>query len=228
VVDADFDSLMPLAFPRTNLALAGFGYRGIGRLKPGVTIAQANADIARMLPIWMDSWTNGPGTNPQFYERWRITPAIRLLKTEVTGSVGNVLWVVMGTIGLVMLMAWANVTNLMLVRVGGRQQEIAVRAALGATSPRIVATLLVESGMLGLAGSLFGLGLAWAGLRLLVLIGPGQLPRLNEIAIGQRGAGICSAGRACIDAFPRLDSGVQILSAASGRSAAKRRPQRHN
>jgi predicted permease len=189
VVDADFDLLMPLAFPRTNLALAGFGYRGIGRLKPGVTIAQANADIARMLPIWMDSWTNGPGTNPQFYERWRITPAIRLLKTEVTGSVGNVLWVVMGTIGLVMLMACANVTNLMLVRVGGRQQEIAVRAALGATSPRIVATLLVESGMLGLAGSLFGLGLAWAGLRLLVLIGPGQLPRLNEIAIDSEALG---------------------------------------
>jgi predicted permease len=189
MVDADFDLLMPLRFPRANLALAGFGYRGIGRLKPGITIAQANADIARMLPIWMDSWTNGPGSNPHFYEKWRITPAIRPLKSEVTGSVSDVLWVVMGTIGLVMLMACANVTNLMLVRVDGRQQEIAVRAALGATSERIAGTLLVESGMLGLAGSLLGLGLAWAGLQLLVAIGPGQLPRLNEIALDSQAVG---------------------------------------
>jgi predicted permease len=183
VVDTDFDLLMPLRFPRANLVLAGFGYHGIGRLKPGVTIAQANADIARMLPIWMDSWTNGPGSNPHFYERWRITPAIRPLKAEVTGSVGPVLWIVMGTIGLVMLMACANVTNLMLVRVDGRQQEIGIRASLGATSSRIAGTLLVESGILGLAGSLFGVGFAWAGLRLLVALGPGQLPRLNEIVL---------------------------------------------
>ncbi len=186
VVTADFDLLRPLRFSRTNLALAGFGYRGIARLKPGVTIAQANSDLTRMLPIWMDSWSNGPGTDSHFYERWRITPAIRLLKTEVTGNIGNVLWVVMGTIALVMLMACANVTNLMLVRVGGRQREIAVRAALGASSMRITGALLIESGMLGLAGSVLGLGLASAGLRLLLAIGPGQLPRLDEIALDGR------------------------------------------
>lgn len=183
VVDTDFDLLMPLRFPRTNLVLAAFGYRGIARLKPGATIAQANADIVRMLPIWMDSWTNGPGSDPHFYEKWRIAPAVRPLKAEVTGSVGNVLWVVMGTIGLVMLMACANVTNLMLVRVGGRRQEIAVRAALGASPARITGTLLAESAMLAVAGSLLGLVLAWAGLQVLVAIGPGQLPRLNEIAL---------------------------------------------
>lgn len=183
VVSADFDLLTPLAFPRANLVLAGFGYRGIARLKPGAAIAQADADLARMLPIWMDSWSNGPGTNSHFYERWRITPAIRPLKTEVTGSVGNVLWVVMATISLVMLMACANVTNLMLVRVEARQREIAVRAAIGASALRIVGTLLIESAMLALAGSFFGLALAWAGLRLLLAIGPGQLPRLEEIGL---------------------------------------------
>ena len=183
VVDADFDLLTPLLFPRTNLILAGFGYRGIARLKPGVMIAQANADIARMVPIWMDSWTNGPGTNPHVYKKWRIAPAIRPLKQEVIGSIGNVLWVVMGTIGLVMLITCANVTNLMLVRVEGRQQELAVRAALGASSMRILRILLIESAVLGLFGGLLGLGIAYAGLRLLVAIGPGQLPRLNEIAL---------------------------------------------
>ncbi|MFL6442845.1 MAG: ABC transporter permease [Candidatus Sulfotelmatobacter sp.] len=186
VVTADFELLTPLLFPRTNLALAGFGYRGVARLKRGVTIAQANADLARMLPIWMDSWSNGPGSNSHFYERWRITPAIRPLKMEVTGNIGNVLWVVMGTLALVMLLACANVTNLMLVRVGGRQREIAVRAALGASSMRIVGTLLIESGLLALAGTLLALGLAWSGLKLLLAIGPGQLPRLEEIALDGR------------------------------------------
>ncbi len=186
IVTADFDLLTPLLFPRTNLKLAGFGFRGIARLKPGVTIARANADIARMLSVWMDSWTNGPGSNPHFYEKWRIAPAIRPLKQEVIGSVGNVLWIVMGTIGLVMLIACANVTNLMLVRIEGRQQELAVRAALGANSARILRILLTESGMLGLTGGLLASGLAYAGLHLLVVIGPGQLPRLNEIALDSR------------------------------------------
>ncbi len=92
MVRADFDVIAPLAFDRNKQILAGFGFQGIGRLKPGVTIAQADADIARMVPIWMDSWSNGPGTNPHSYEQWRITPAIRPLKQEVVGNIsGNAL-----------------------------------------------------------------------------------------------------------------------------------------
>jgi hypothetical protein len=72
-LDADFDLIGPLAFDRGKLILAGFGYHGVARLKPGVAIAQANADMTRMLPIWMDSWSNGPGTNPHIYETWKIT-----------------------------------------------------------------------------------------------------------------------------------------------------------
>ena len=124
--------MVPLAFDRGKLILAGFGYNAIARLKPNVTIAEANADISRMLPIWMDSWSNGPGSNPHIYETWRITPAIRPLKQEVIGNVSEVLWVVMGTIGVVMLITCANLANLLLVRVEARQQELAVRAALGA------------------------------------------------------------------------------------------------
>ena len=133
-----------------------------------------------MLPIWMDSWSNGPGTNPHIYETWKITPMIRPLKQEVIGNVGEVLWVVMGTIGLVMLIACANVTNLLLVRVEARQQELAVRAALGAGWARIVRGLLVESVMLGLMGGVIGVGLAYAGVRFLVAIGPANLPRLTK------------------------------------------------
>ena len=191
--DADFDVIVPLAFDRANVILAGFGYHGIARLKPGATIAQANADLTRMLPIWMDSWSNGPGTNPHIYETWRITPMIRPLKQEVIGNVGELLWVVMGTIGVVMLIACANVTNLLLVRVEARQQELAVRTAFGAGWTRIVRGLLVESVMLGLMGGVAGVGLAYAGVRLLKAVGPSNLPRLSEIAIDPRTLGFTFA-----------------------------------
>jgi predicted permease len=185
-VGADFDLVCPLAFNRGKLILAGFGYHGIARLKPGATIADANADITRMVPIWMDSWSNGPGQNSHIYEQWKITPMIRPLKQEVIGNVGELLWVVMGTIGLVMLIACANVANLMLVRVEARQQELAVRAALGAAWTRLVRGLLVESTMLGLMGGAIGVGLAYAGVSFLVAAGPANLPRLNEISIDAR------------------------------------------
>jgi len=188
-VDADFDLVCPLAFDRGKLNLAGFGFHGIARLKPGATIAEADADMTRMLPIWMDSWSNGPGQNSHIYEQWKITPMIRPLKQEVIGNVGELLWVVMGTIGLVMLIASANVANLMLVRVEARQQELAVRAALGAAWTRIVRGLLVESVILGLMGGVSGAGLAYAGVRFLVAAGPANLPRLNEISIDARTLG---------------------------------------
>ena len=186
LVNQDFDVLVPLAFDRNNLKLAGFGYQGVARLKPGVSIAQADADITRMVPIWMDTFSNGPGTNPHFYETWRITPALRSLKQDVIGDVGNVLWVVMATIGLVMLIACTNVANLLLVRADARQQELAIRAALGAGRGRIARELLLESVLLGLLGGVLGVTVAYAGLMLLMAIGPANLPRLNEISLDER------------------------------------------
>ena len=188
-VDTDFDVIVPLKFDPVKQTLAGFGFQGIARLKPGATIPEANADLTRMLGIWMDSWTNGPGTDPHIYETWKITPLIRPLKQEVIGNVSEVLWVVMGTIALVMLIACANVTNLLLVRVEARQQELAVRAALGAGWQRIVSGLLIESVMLGLMGGVVGVGLAYAGVRFLAAVGPANLPRLSEISIDVRTLG---------------------------------------
>ncbi len=131
----------------------------------------------------MDSWTNGPGTDPHWYENWKITPAFQPLKEQVVGSVGNVLWIVMATIGVVMLIACTNVANLLLVRADGRQQELAVRSALGAARWRIARELLLESVTLGLLGGAVGVGVAYAGLRLLIAIGPENLPRLSEISL---------------------------------------------
>jgi predicted permease len=183
VVSYDFDLLVPAAFDPVKQSLAGFAFHGIGRLRPDVTISQADADVARLLNVWMDSWTNGPGTDPHWYLKWKITPAFQPLKEQVVGSVGNVLWVVMATIGLVMLIACTNVANLLLVRADGRQQELAVRSALGAGRWRIARELLLESVTLGLLGGAAGVGVAYAGLRLLIAIGPENLPRLTEISL---------------------------------------------
>ncbi len=185
-VDADFDLIAPLPFDRVNLPLAGFGFHGIARLKPGATITEANADLTRLLPVWMNSWSNGPGQNSHIYEQWRITPMIHPLKQEVIGNVGEFLWVVMATITLVMLIACANVTNLLLVRIEARQQELAVRTALGAGRARIVRGLLIESVMLGIMGGVVGVIFAYAGVDFLVAVGPSNLPRLNEISIDAR------------------------------------------
>jgi predicted permease len=186
MVDQDFDLLLPFAIDRSELKLAPFCCNGIGRLKPGVPIEQANADIARLLPLWMDSWSNGSGTNPHWYERWKIKPNFTLLKRQVIGDVGNVLWVVMATIGVVMLIVCMNVANLLLVRAESRHQELSIRAALGAGRTRIARELLLESLVLGLIGGALGVGVAAAALRLLVSIGPANLPRLSEISLDAR------------------------------------------
>ncbi len=183
VVDHDFDVLAPFAFERDKQPLAGFGLQGIGRLRPGVTISAANADIARLIPVWMDSFSNGPGFDSHWYVKWRITPDFHSLKQEVVGNAGGVLWVVMGTIGIVLLIACVNVANLLLVRAEARRVELSIRAALGAVRGRIARELLFESVLLGLLGGALGIGIAAAALRLLVSIGPANLPRLSEISL---------------------------------------------
>jgi predicted permease len=189
VVDHDFDLLVPLAFDPVKEPLGGFAYRGIGRLKPGVAIPQANADLASLLNVWMDSWSNGPGSDPHWYLRWKITPALQPLKETVVGNIQAVLWVVMGTIGIVMLIACTNVANLLLVRADARQQELAIRSALGAGRWRVARALLLESLTLGLMGVAAGVAVAYAGLHLLTELGPVELPRLNEISLDSRSIG---------------------------------------
>ena len=140
-----------ITFDRSRLTLGGFDYSSLARLKPGVTVADANADIARMLPIWLNAWPIPPNTPAgRSFENWRITPAVQPLKDEVVGGVGDMLWVLMATIGMVLLIACANVANLMLVRSESRRQEFAVRTALGAGRGHIAREVLVESLVLSL------------------------------------------------------------------------------
>jgi len=186
MVDQDFDLLIPMAVDRLHQKLAPFGYDGVARLKPNASLAQANADVARLVSVWMDSWSNGPGTNPHYYEVWRITPNFRSLKQQVIGSISSVLWVVMSTVGIVLLIACTNIANLLLVRAESRQQELSIRAALGAGRGRIARQLLVESVVVSLAGGALAVAVAYSGLQLLAAVGPADLPRVSEIALDAR------------------------------------------
>ncbi len=175
--------IRPLRFNRTETFIGDFSYRGIARLRPGVTLAEARADVARMIPIGIEKFPVLQGYNKKMYADALFAPDLKPLKDEVVGDIGKTLWVLLGTIGVVLLIACANVANLLLVRAEGREQELAVRAALGASWVQIAHELLAESMALGLAGGALGLGIAYAALRVLIAMAPANLPRLSEISI---------------------------------------------
>jgi predicted permease len=182
-LDMDPVLLQPLQFDRANTVLGNFSYEGLARLKPGLTIAQANADVARMLPIANRTFQAPPGFSVKFFENAHIAPAVRPFKKDMLGDIDGILWVLMGTIGIVLLIACANVANLLLVRVEGRQRELMIRSALGAGKGRIAAELLFESLVLGLLGGAAGVFVAYAALRMLIALAPEGIPRLNEIGM---------------------------------------------
>jgi predicted permease len=166
--------LLPMQLDRAAIRGVSFGFQALGRLKPGVTLAAANADVARMIPLV----ERVPG-----YKALRLEPNIRPLAQDVIGNVGRFLWILMGAVGMVLLIACANAANLFLVRSEGRQQELAVRAALGANRGRIARELLTESVMLGMAAGAAGLLFAQAAIDVLRRLAPATLPRVDEISI---------------------------------------------
>jgi predicted permease len=182
-LQADPSLVMPLQFNRAEVPVGNFSYQGIARLKPGVTIDQASGDVARLLPRVPELFPLPPGFTRTMYDELKMAPRLRPLADEVIGDIGQVLWILLGTVGLVLLIACANVANLSLVRAESRQQEFAVRTALGASRGQMARSLLSESVALGLSGGVLGLLLAEAGLALLRWLAPSGLPRLDDIAI---------------------------------------------
>lgn len=175
--------ILPMQLNRDEVFVGNFSYRGLARLKPGATIEQANADVARMLPMLMERFPLAPGISREMFEQAKFGPNVRPLKQDLVGDVGNVLWVLMAAVGIVLFIACANVANLLLVRAEGRQQELAVRAALGANRSAIARELLTDTVTLSLLGGILGLAVAYGALRFLLYLDPSNLPRLEEIAI---------------------------------------------
>ena len=175
--------IVPLKIDRKTIHAAGFNYQGLARLKPGVTIAQANADVERLLPSLTSRFPLPQGFTQKMFDDARFGSLVRPLDVDVVGDIGSMLWILLGTVGLVLLVACANVANLFLVRAEARQQELAIRLALGAEARRVAWQLMSESLLVAMIGGVLGIALAYGGIQLLVYLQPAQLPRLNEITI---------------------------------------------
>ncbi len=169
------DVVLPMPLDANAPRGISFGFQALARLKPGVTLAQANADVARLISLL-----------PPIFARLELQPNVRPLADDVIGNVGEILWILLAAVGVVLLIACGNVANLYLVRAEGRQQEFAMRGALGASRGRIARALLSESVVLALAGGAVGVALAQAATGLLRRIAPAELPRVDDIGIDGR------------------------------------------
>jgi putative ABC transport system permease protein len=163
----------------------GFNYNAIARLKPGVSVEDARRDFAALLPRAIELYPKfAPGVSTQMvWDQAKPAPVLLPLREDVTGDIATTLWMVAVAAGLVLLVACANVTNLILVRADGRQRELAVREALGAGRARVMLHFLGESAVLTAIAGVVGLGLAWLAVRTLVSAGPAQIPRLAEVSV---------------------------------------------
>jgi putative ABC transport system permease protein len=182
-LDTNPQVVMPFRFDRAKVFIGNFSFQGIARLQPGVTIEQANDEVARMIPIAMERFPMPPGFTKETTRDISFGPSVRALSQDAVGDVGRVLWVVFATVAIVLLIACANVANLFLVRAETRQHELSIHAALGANWQRVAWEVMSESLLLGLVGGAVGLALAAFGVKALVATAPEGLPRLGEIAI---------------------------------------------
>jgi predicted permease len=173
---------LPFRFDREQIAVFGdLSYMAIARLRPGVTMEQANADVARMIPLALEKFPGG--MSPADIEAVQLGPDVHPLLRDVVGNVGATLWIILGTVGIVLLIACANVANLFLVRAEGRRQEVALRTALGAGRRQLARFFFAESLTLAVLGGFLGLGLAYFGLDAVIALGAQQLPRTTEINV---------------------------------------------
>jgi putative ABC transport system permease protein len=171
VSDPEADILLPFQFD-PNSTNQGHYFMAAGRLKPGVTLAQANAALKVAADQFRRRYPDAIGPKGGF----EAAP----LRDSIVSDVRSSLLVMLGAVSLVLLIACANVANLLLVHATGRKREFAIRAAMGAGRSRIILQLLTESVLLSVTGGLLGLVLGYVGLRALLAVSPGDIPRIGE------------------------------------------------
>jgi predicted permease len=179
------DLYIPFQFDRSEVFLGNFSYQALARLKEGSTLEQASADIERMIPLVVEKFPGG-GLSLDQIQAAGFGPNLHSLKEDAVGDIGTVLWILLGAVGIILLIACANVANLFLVRAEAREREVAVRRALGADRTQIASQFLTESVLLGTLGGAVGVALAWGGLQALVSLAPDTLPRVSEITLDGR------------------------------------------
>jgi predicted permease len=213
---------LPLLLDPTHTQSAAFDYRGIARLKPGVTPAAAETDLRRLLPHVPEIY---PGRlTTAAIAAIKMQTVVRPLRDLMVGDVSRVLWLVLGAVGALLLLACANVANLFLARAEGRHRELAVRRALGAGRGALLTEFLSEAVVLAAVGSALGVLLAWGGVRLLQSMPAGAtIPRLFEVHIDATVLAFttltATLAALLVSGVPVLRAGKSSLSAALMSSA---------
>jgi putative ABC transport system permease protein len=174
----------PLALGPDDLNRSDQWLHAVARLRAGATVARANAELQTVTQSWIEQGFKIRDLPPYY-----AVP----IEEELFGGSRRALLILLGAVTFVLLIACANVANLLLARADGRRTEMALRAALGAARSRIVAQLLVESLVLAAIGGALGLFLAWAGVQLLVGLEPGNIPRIDEVRIDLATLGFTAA-----------------------------------
>jgi predicted permease len=181
LLDRDPPFYRPLRYDKASLTVSNFSNFGLGRLAEGVTIEQALPELQRLVYLAPERY---PGmVTADMLRQVGGRAVLRPLKDDVVGTVGNILWVVLGGVAIILLVAAANVANLLLVRAESRERAAAIQAALGSSRGRVIGQSLTESVVLAVLGGALGLGLAHVGLGFLKAVGPGNLPRLHEVGL---------------------------------------------
>ena len=181
---ADTELWLPFQIDPADPGVTDFSFEGVARLRDGIDTDAARRDLDSLVPRLSELYPDE--LDSESLEAIGLATLVDPLRDAVVGDIDHTLWILFGGVGFILLIACANIANLFLVRAEGRQQEMAVRRALGASRSRVASTFLAESLVLGGAGALVGLGLAHLALRAVVGFGPRELPRLEEIGLDGR------------------------------------------
>jgi putative ABC transport system permease protein len=166
--------------PTEPIRPGGFGLGLVGRLAPGADQESLRAQLATLAQRLPERFGGSPQYK-QIIEKHR--PIVRSLEEQLVGDIAAPLWILLGTVGIVLLVACANVANLLIVRAEGRRRDLAVRRALGAGRGGLIRSQMAEALLLSLAGGVAGVLLAWAGVPLLVRAAPESIPRLSSVGL---------------------------------------------
>src|SRR5262245_26132078 len=175
------DFFLPARLNRANPPAGNFAWNSMARLKPGVRPADAASHLVPIVKKLLQSINSQ--TYRAFLTDGEYAPRVNLVKEDLIGDLKRPLWILLGTVGMLLLIACANVANLFLVRAEGRQRELAVRVALGASRVRLVLQLMAEALVLAAIGCALGLGAAAAGLPALLRLAPPSIPRLDQVTL---------------------------------------------